>query len=141
MDAENQKNFPIQWGGYYAIPTQEDRFKVFRLLDFTVHAQHNALYRELFEAIPTLEEIKALKPFIGHAPLSAKDLYHNNATLIGADPLQKEDLQGYGIYLDSCGCTQEYIDKLFTDLLHNSRLGPLMVQLHIADDQLQITRI
>ena len=141
MDTIKQKKFPIQWGGYYAIPTQEKKIKVFRLLDFTIHAQHNALYQELFETTPTVEQLKSLKPFIAHAPLDAKNLYHSNAQLIGSAPLQMEELQGYGIYLEKCGCTQEYIDKLFTDLLHNSKLGPLMVQLHVADDELQITRV
>ena len=40
------KTASIQWGGYYASQSEDGKYSVFRLLDFTDDAYHSAIFRE-----------------------------------------------------------------------------------------------
>ncbi len=131
----------LAWGGYYASTDLENgHISVFRLLDFNRDAYHAALFREKFDATPTLEKMTALSPFIGHAPIDARGLLRNkDLKLLGCKPLSREDLEGYAYYLEAHEVTADEIEKLFERILGFTTELPLQLHLEIIDDELVIS--
>lgn len=69
----NFTDIDIAFGGYYAsIPEDGSAVSVFRLLDIDRFAYHAALYQERFANLPTVEQLAAIRPFIGHAPIDTR---------------------------------------------------------------------
>lgn len=131
----------LAWGGYYAsIPVNGGEISVFRLLDLNRDAYHVALFAEKFTAIPTFEELVALFPFIGHAPIDARALVRDDELrLMGVQPLTHEDLEGYMYYLDHFGVLQAEIDKLVERIMGFSHEPPLRIHLEIVGEELVIS--
>lgn len=130
----------IAWGGYYAAVSKDsDNTSVFRLLDFNRDAYHIAIYEETFDVIPSKEEISALSPYIGHAPIDAKGLLnYKQLTLIDSKPLTKEDLLGYMYYLEEFEVSAEDREKLSQSLISFSKEPALKLRLSIDNGELQI---
>ena len=131
----------IVWGGYYAsIPADGGEISAFRLLDFNRDAYHAALFAEKFTAIPTLDELVTLSPFIGHAPIDARALVRDDKLrLIGGKPLNYDDIEGYMYYLDNCGVPQEEMDELAKKIIAFSHEPPLSIRLKIVGEKLVIS--
>ncbi|MGL5075520.1 MAG: hypothetical protein ACRDBG_06710, partial [Waterburya sp.] len=130
------------WGGYYVSkPADEDKFSVFRLLDFNRDAYHAALFAETFPSPPKLKHITAMSPFIGHAPFDARGLVvgNNEIRLIGGKPLSRDDLDGYMYYLEAHEVSQDEMNELSERLISLSYQPPLQVNLKIVDDKLVIS--
>ncbi len=130
----------IAWGGYYAsISDNGDEISVFRLLGFNRDAYHIAMYKEKFEAIPTVEYIKSLTPFIWHAPIDSKALLNEKrVTLLGSVPLKRSDLEGYIYYLKEFEVSDKEVDELVLSLISFSKQGPLSLNLYIENGELHI---
>ena len=136
-----EKTVSMQWGGYYTSKSKDGLYRFFRLLDFTDEAYHAAIFQEKFTTMPTWSDVRDLKPFIGHAPISSLQFYHQEMTLIGSTPLRTEDLEGYKIYLDHLYYSHDDIEEIFENLIHNSQLGPLTLVLSINNDMLQVRTV
>lgn len=125
----------IQWGGYYT-SKEEDKFGLFRLLDFNKDAYQIQIFREKFDHLPSLEEVKELQPFIWHAPLAVGSLLDDEAlTLIGPKVLDDEALSGYGEYLKQMDVTESAIQELFQRLIQYSHEAPTTVKLSESSDR------
>ena len=141
MNSESEKEVGIQWGGYYCHAKEEGGFSVFRLLDFTPQAYHASLFSGDFVEKPGLAELRELQPFIQHVPMSSLQFYQMDMELIGHAPLIRSDLEGYGLYLEHHGCTDEEIGENIDIIMHNAGLGPLALALGVVDDALQVRRL
>ena len=131
----------IVWGGYYAtIPAEGGEISVFRLLDFNRDAYHAVLFTDKFSTVPELEEIAAIEPFIGHAPIDTRALLNKDELrLIGGKPLTRDDLYGYMCYLEGHEVPQKEMHELAEQLIDFSRQPPLSLHLEIVDEELVIT--
>ena len=111
---KTQLNLDLMWGGYYAsLSSENNKVSVFRMLDFNQDVYHAALFAEKFTNTPNLEQLKNLFPFIGHAPIDARSLLHNDdLQMIGHQELSHSDLEGYIYYLEAHNVPQEEVDDL-----------------------------
>jgi hypothetical protein len=139
-DLSEHLEIDIAWGGYYASVSREDNeISVFRLLDFNRDAYHIAMYRETFESIPEKSVVKSLSPFIGHAPLDTRSLLLNKkVVLLGSEPLEREDLDGYMYYLQEFDVSEAEREKLITSLIAFGMESPLPLRLFKTGEELQI---
>lgn len=143
----NPLDLDVLWGGYYAsIPkdessTDERGISVFRLLDLTQDAYHAALYGETFTTVPVLDDLVALGPWLGHAPIALDSLLKgDDIQLIGGKPLTLDDLEGYLYYLEDFGVSEEERNELVQRLLTFSQHEvPTKLRLELVDNALQIT--
>jgi len=131
----------VLFGGYYASKEENsDQYGVFRLLDFNPDAYHAALFSQKFDQVPTMDELVGLSPFIGHAPIDSHALLRErDLQLVGGAPLTRDDLEGYGIYLEHHGMTKADIDGLTTNLVTWSTEPPIKLRLEILEDELSIS--
>lgn len=138
---QSSLNIDLAWGGYYASTDSESgHISVFRLLDFNQTAYHAALFKEKFNAPPTLKEMTALSPYIGHAPIDSRGLLRNNdLKLLGCKPLSRDDLEGYAYYLEAHEVTMTEIEELFERILGFTTESPLRLRLEIIDEELVIS--
>ncbi len=121
----------ILWGSYYVSQEEgSEEFSLFRLLDFNRDAYHAALFNENFLAIPSLDKILSLVPFVGHAPIDASGLLNANIQLVGGAPLTSEDLQGYMLYLEYHDLSADQRRELTERLISCSYEPPLHFALH-----------
>jgi hypothetical protein len=112
---------------------------LFRLLDFNVDAVHVSLYQETFNAVPSAADVKALSPWILHAPIDARTMLRDDEVqLIGQEPLSPEDLDGYVVYLEEMGVSEDDRGELVQRAIALSRKGPLRVRLRVVDDTLVV---
>lgn len=74
-----------------------DVYKILKIDDWPDESKvwHVLSYHTL-DKIPTISDIKSLKPFIWHSPISS---FNNTAVVIANRPVTKEDLFGYYEYL------------------------------------------
>ena len=130
----------IAFGGVYASTKVETgEVSLFRLLDFNVDAVHVTLYGEKFDAVPGAADLKALSPMILHAPIDSRTLLRDDEVqLIGEEPLSAEDLEGYVVYLEDMGVSEEDRDELVQRLMALSRKRPIRVRLRAVDDTLVV---
>jgi hypothetical protein len=138
--ATNGVEVDIAWGGYYV--SQEPphaEYRVWRLLDFSQTAYHVALFTERFRAVPTLAEVTALRPFVGHVPLDTRALLSSPIQLIGTVPLSPDDLEGYMTYLEHHDVPAEQRAELASRLISFSKEAPLRLRLAVIDDQVQVS--
>lgn len=139
-DEGTAMDIDIQWGAYY-LTKEDNQYRVFRLLDFNRYAYHAAIFKETFTTRPTKDEILQLTPFIGHAPIDAKNLLQEDSIwLLASAPLKKEDLAGYRYYLEEQGMTTSELDELIQRIMEFSTQPPLQLQLEIVDDELEISQ-
>lgn len=137
---EKAMNIEIQWGAYY-LTEEDNQYRVFRLLDFNRFAYHAAIFKETFTTKPTKDEILQLTPFIGHAPIDAKNLLQEDSIrLLASSPLKKEDLEGYRYYLEEQGMTTSELDELIQRIMAFSTQPPLQLRLEIVDGELEISQ-
>lgn len=139
---KNTLELDLVWGGYYACKEQESgKFTLFRLLDFNQESYHYALFSEEFEELPTIEDIKNLKPFIGHIPHgTASLLLCDSLTLIHRKPLTQEDLDGYIYYLSEFNVSKDELDELIKDIIEFSYQMTLPIILYKSNGELQIEK-
>ena len=129
------------WGGYYLTrPDEHGRARLFRLLDFDSTAYHAALYSETFADAPALDEVKALTPLIGHAPIDVRGLLDRAPLrLLGEAPLTRDDLTGYEAYLEHHGLPPEDQEALLNRVIQFSHQPPLRLRLELVGDELRVT--
>jgi hypothetical protein len=134
-------NMDVLFGGYYTTKEEDsEHYGLFRLLDFSPDAYHAALFSQKFNQVPTIEQLVGLSPFIGHAPIDSRALLREkDLQLIGGAPLTRDDLEGYGIYLEHHGMTKDEIDSLTANLMTWSSEPPIKLRLEIVDDQISIS--
>ncbi len=139
---ETSLDIELAWGGYYASTDPENgSITVFRLLDFNRDAYHAALFKERFDEMPTLADMTALSPLIGHAPIDARGMVrHENLQFLGSNPLLREDLEGYAYYLEAHEVTAYDIEELFGRILGFSTESPLQLRLELINDELVISQ-
>jgi hypothetical protein len=137
----------LLWGGYYATVPQDETEKaaagisLFRLLDFNPDAYHAAFYGETFDQMPTLDDVVALTPCIGHLPIDAKALVteYSVVQLLGGKPLTLDDLDGYLYYLEDHGVSEAERSELAQTVLHFSQQEPpYKVRLELIDGDVQM---
>jgi len=94
-------DLPVNFGGYYTYKEDDGKYAAYRLLDFNKDVLHRRLLEGHFDHKPSLEEVKAMKPLM-HVPQAATTLLRQtDLTLLGSEPLTKEDVSGYEQYLES----------------------------------------
>lgn len=131
--------FDLAWGGYYTAKGEAGDWGIFRLLDFNNEAYHAALFSERFPDVPVLEDVAALQPTIGHAPIAAGQLLNFPPTLVGAKPLDADSLVGYGMYLEhAAGLPASEIETFMERLIGYSHQPHMRLELGL-DDQGELT--
>ena len=139
-DEEKAIDIELQWGAYY-LTEEDNQYRVFRLLDFNRFAYHAAIFKETFTTKPTKDEILQLTPFIGHAPIDAKNLLREDSIrLLVSAPLKEEDLEGYRYYLEEQGVTTGEMEELIQRIMKFSTQPPLQLRLEIVDEELEISQ-
>ena len=130
----------IAFGGLYASAAPDTgEVSVFRLLDFNVQAMHVTLYAQKFRTVPSATDVRALSPFILHAPVDARTLLRDDELyLISTDPLSEADLVGYMTYLEHMGVAEADRRALMQQLIGFSREKPMRLRLRIVDDTLTV---
>jgi hypothetical protein len=130
----------IAFGGLYAsTKAGTGEVSLFRLLDFNVDAVHLAVYAQKFDALPSAADVKALSPFVWHAPIDARTLLRDDDLhLIREDPLSREDLDGYVVYLEDMGVSEPERNELVQRVMALSRKGRIQVRLSAVDDTLVV---
>ena len=140
MGVGTKMDIDLQWGGYYASKEEgEDVYGVFRLLDFNRYAYQAALFKEKFAAVPTLEDVLGLSPFIGHAPIDSRALVRGREIhLLGGPVLVEADLEGYRIYLEHHEMPEQEIRELFQSIIGFGSEPPMPIRLTLVDGELEI---
>ncbi|MBK1829036.1 hypothetical protein [Haloferula rosea] len=137
---ERTMKFTLQWGGYYVSRGEDGKFSLIRILDFNVDAYHAAMFTEKFEKIPTLDQVKKLSPFVGHAPIDSKALLNRvDLTYLGSEKLKEDDLDGYSYYLEAHQVDEDEVKKLMTRIIGFSGNKPMILELSLKDGELQIS--
>jgi len=127
--------FSAAWGGWYTQQSEDGSWTVFRLLDINRDAYHSTLFRDRFSERPTFEQAIGLQPYALHVPIAAGRLVHYPATLIGATPLQLEDLYGYDVYLEQAAGMPDPDRRVFLQkLVGFSTQPPLDFRMGFAPD-------
>ncbi len=130
----------LAFGGLYASTNIETgKVSLFRLLDFNVDAVHVTMYEQTFDAVPSVADVRALSPFIWHAPIDARTLLRDDdLQLIGEHPLSAEDLDGYMTYLEAMGVSEDERRTLGQELMAFSRKRGMRVRLRADGDRLVV---
>ena len=130
----------IAFGGLYASTSLETgKVSLFRLLDFNVDAVHVSVYQEKFDAVPSVADVKALSPWIHHAPIDARTMLRDDdLQLIGEGPLSPEDLEGYVMYLEEMGVSESDRGEIVERAMTLSGKGRIRVRLRAVDDTLVV---
>ena len=130
----------LAFGGYYACTSAEaPGYSLIRILDFNRDAYHAALFSQSFDALPGAEELEALSPSVGHAPVDARGLLNNTSmTLVRQSPLTRDCLEGYMFYLEHFGVSDEEREEYADSLIAFSHDAPIKLRLSLADDELHI---
>lgn len=130
----------ITFGGWYASANVETgQVSVFRLLDFNLDAVHVAMYEEKFDAVPSAADVRALSPFVWHAPIDSRTMLRDDELqLIGEAPLTVEDLEGYVVYLEDMGMSEEQRAEHVQHLIALSHKHGLRVRLRAGDQGLVV---
>lgn len=138
---KNSMDIDIAWGGYYASRAEDSgEISIFRLLDFDTYAYQAALFEETFTNVPQLETLAKLSPFVAHAPIDSRRLLsRGEVTLIGSEPLNREDLEGYISYLEVHEVSKKDIDKLITEVIAFSREPMVSFRLEIINNELVVS--
>lgn len=128
----------IAFGGIYASTSVETgKVSLFRLLDFNLDAVHLAFYEEKFDAVPSAADVRALEPFILHAPIDARTMLRDDELqLIAEVPLSAADLEGYMVYLE--GASEAEKGEIAERLIALSHTRALRVRLRAVDDRLEV---
>ncbi len=101
---------------------------------------HAALFKEKFDEVPTMEDMTALSPFIGHAPIDARAMVrYKNLKFLGSSPLSREDLEGYAYYPEAHEVNANDIKELLGRIFGFSTEPPLQLRLEIINDELVIS--
>ena len=130
----------LAFGGLYAsMNIETGKVSLFRLLDFNVDAIHVTMYEQTFDAVPTAADVRALSPFIWHAPIDARTLLRDDdLELIGENPLSPEDLDGYLTYLEAIGMSEDERRTRVQELMAFSRKRGIRVRLRADGDRLVV---
>lgn len=133
-------DFSLKWGGFYCTKSPDDElYSLFRLLDFNRLDYHIAIYSEKFETLPTFAEVKDLRPFIGHTPLSTKSIFNKpELHLVGAIPLQEKCLSGYRYYLQDSGYSNSEIDDQLLRLQESSLQPAVSLRVRLVNGSVEI---
>jgi len=133
-------DFLVLWGGYYTYKKENEKYALFRLLDFNADAIHYALFTEEFEVRPNEKEIKKLHPLIGHVPIEVGSLlYKFELELTASAPLTLTDLEGYGYYLSEFGMNDNKLTEFMKNLIEFSQKEPLLTHLKMNGDRVEVT--
>ena len=130
----------IQWGGFYAYKGESGVFRVFRLLDLNADAYHAQLFKEEFDSMPSIDEVKVLVPYIWHVPMATTGLLNNNElTLIGYEPLDERSLQGYEEFMRQMERPEDAIKEMIDRLIDFSHAEPMSLMFENTEEGLVIT--
>jgi len=130
----------LAFGGWYASTNLETgKVSLFRLLDFNLDAVHVTMYEQTFDAVPSAADVRALSPFIWHAPIDARTLLRDDdLELIGEQPLSAEDLDGYMTYLEAMGMSENERRTRVQELMAFSLKRGIRVRLRADGDGLVV---
>jgi hypothetical protein len=103
-------------GDLYAIPTNDSRFAILKVLATDPQGVHVRLYKQRFSSVPSRLEASELTlgafavdetnsdPFtIGHLPITRISFGLSSPVRVARQPVLEDELEGYRIWLDSRG--------------------------------------
>jgi len=115
----------LQSGAYYYSRNRRDKtYEVVRLLEWRADSCHFQVIGML-DAVPTLEDTKALGPIMSHIPLALEYFLSAHLTYIGTASLTNEDTEGYKVYLEQLEFFNTRAEGVVLDIILKSKKKPL----------------
>ena len=119
----------FQFGAYYSIQSRKG-YEIIRLLDLPGDSYHCQIISWELSTIPSIEQVKDMKPVILHVPMDLANLLGKEVKRLGHSPLTAKDLYGYSVYFEEMGVDDEAVKEHFEQLIRLSKEAPQRMRLY-----------